>query len=300
MENKAFYNMTEELMSVLPYRLLDAFAKADKPSGFLEEIRIRRDRQCYAVMGGKNIILPIVASKEEIENTLSKICHGSLYAYKETIANGYIVFDKGIRIGVCGRASCEDGKIIGIYDIDELCIRIPNPVHVSSKAICDIIRQESLLHGILIYAPPGEGKTTLLRSIIREVSSGRNALRTAVIDTRDELCAGLEQKDLLVTFLSGYPKKLGIEISVRSLNAQILICDEIGDVNDASAIIDAHGCGVPLVASCHGGSVEEILHHSGIMMLHKAKIFAYYIGIKRKDGDFSYSVTSWREANAHI
>lgn len=298
MEYKAFYNMPKQLTEVLPYRLLDAFLKADKPSGFLEEIRIRRDRQCYAVIGGKNVILPIIVSKEEIEDTLSKICRGSLYAYKETIANGYIVFEKGIRIGVCGRASCDGNKVIGIYEIGELCIRIPNSIHVSSKAICDMIRRESLLHGILIYAPPGEGKTTLLRSIIREISSGRNALRSAVIDTREELCAGLEQKDLLVTFLSGYPKKLGIEISVRSLNAQILICDEIGDVNDASAIIDAHGCGVPLVASCHGGSVEEILHHSGIMMLHKAKIFAYYIGIKRKNGDFSYSVTSWEEANA--
>ena len=161
-----------------------------------------------------------------------------------------------------------------------------------------MIRKERTSGGLLIYAPPGEGKTTLLRSVIKEISRGRQALRCAVIDTRGELSEGISEKDLLVSVLLGYPKRVGIEIAVRSMNAQILVCDEIGAANDAASIIDAHGCGIPLVASCHGGSAEEILNRNGIMMLHKARIFSYYIGIKRKDGDFSYSATSWREANA--
>ena len=306
MENKIINNnmefkISEQLKNILPYRLFSALYKLDIRKGLLEEVKMRKNRQSYAVIGGENVIIPIVITKEEIENTLSKICLGSLYAYKETIASGYVSLNGGIRVGVCGRATVENGKILGVYDISELSIRLPHSIEVSSQEICDIIFQNRRLHGILIYAPPGIGKTTLLRSLIKGISSGRHALRTAVIDTRGELCFGLDNKSLLVTVLSGYPKKLGIEIAVRSLNAQILVCDEIGNESEASSIIDAHGCGVPLVATCHGGSVEEILHRSGINKLHKEKIFGYYIGIERKENfEFSCSVTSWEEANAYI
>lgn len=304
MENKIINceyraSIPESLKHVLPYRLYKAVEKETETlSGILEEIKIRKDRQSYIVIGGKNVLLPIVTDRAEIEETLSKICGGSLYAHRESIGRGYVAFDDGIRVGVCGRASIENGRVLGVYDVSELSIRIPNRIAVSSDGICEIIFDGRLLSGILIYAPPGIGKTTLLRSLIRGISSGRRALRCAVIDTRGELCWGLESKGLLVSVLSGYPIGLGIEIAVRSLNAQIIVCDEIGNENEASSIIDAHGCGVPLLASCHGGSVSEILRRNGIKRLHNERIFSHYVGIERdfKEG-FIYTVTPWEEAN---
>ena len=286
------------LKKVLPYRLYASLENALREGGLLEEIKIRRDRQSYAVIGGRNVILPVIVKKEEIEAILSEMCGGSLYAHKETISNGYISLDGSIRVGVCGRAVLENGKILGVYDVSELSVRIPNALDVSSEKLCDMIHT---LGGALIYSPPGVGKTTLLRSLIKRISFGRRALRTAVIDTRGELSYGIFGKELLVSVLLSYPIDLGIEISVRTLNPQLLVCDEIGNERDAEAIINAHGCGVPLVASCHGGSIEEILRKGGISKLHKERIFGSYVGIERDGkGGFIYDITSWEAANDSI
>ena len=148
----------------------------------------------------------------------------------------------------------------------------------------------------MIYSPPGIGKTTLLRNLVFELSKGYNAKRIAVIDTRGELAYGLEDSELLVSILSLYPRRTGIEIAVRTMNAQIIVCDEIGNLEDSAAIIEAQGAGVPIIASCHGKSIQDILSHNGIRNLHNHHIFEYYIGIERtKNHQFNYNITNWRE-----
>ena len=145
------------------------------------------------------------------------------------------------------------------------------------------------------------GKTTLLRCMINIIACGHKAKRTAVIDTRGELAFGLDGKDLLVSVLSGYLRKKGIEIAIRTMNAQIIFCDEIGDEQDASAIIEAQGAGVPIIATCHGSSISDILSHTGINNLHRARIFRYYIGIERGHAkDFIYKINTWSEANDYL
>lgn len=260
----------------------------------LEEIRIRRGRQAYIVQNAKNLLLNIIATDDEMVRILKSVSHYSLYAFKETISHGYISLGNGIRIGVIGRASVENGNIIGVYEISEFAIRVPHAIKVE----CDDMVELSKKGSLLIYAPPGVGKTTLLRSMIYKISQGYYARRSAVIDTRGELSFNLDQADLLISVLSGYPRKKGIEIAVRSMNAQILFCDEIGDEQDAFAIIDAQGAGVPIIATCHGASINDIFSHKGIYNLHKAKIFDYYVGIKRGDNrEFIYSIDTWGEAD---
>ena len=80
------------------------------------------------------------------------------------------------------------------------------------------------------------------------------------------------------------------------MNAQIIVCDEIGNERDASAIIDAQGAGIPIIATCHGNSIKDIFSHTGIKNLHKAGIFAYYVGITRKPNfQFYYNIRSNKE-----
>jgi stage III sporulation protein AA len=286
-----------KIKEILPYRMIREIEKRMSNDFILEEIRIRLNRQAYIVLGGMNIIINYVATDDEMLKILKIISHYSLYAYKDTLSQGYISLDNGIRVGVIGRASVEGDNIIGVYNISEFVIRLPHIIDVECNEIVNLSDKGSLL----IYSPPGVGKTTLLRSMIQKISQGYNAKRSAVIDTRGELSFNLDNKDLLVSILSGYPRKKGIEIAVRTMNAQIIFCDEIGDEQDASAIIDAQGAGIPLIASCHGSSLKDIFSHSGIYNLHKAKIFEYYVGIKRGCGrDFLYQINTWSEADGII
>ena len=284
-------------LSFLPDRLRTAISSYVKENLILEEIRIRRDRNAYLVVSGENDVLNVIINSKQMDEITVNLTKHSLYAFRDTVINGYISLENGIRVGIIGSASVDNGKIIGVYNISEIAIRLPNKIRVDISEISSIIRGGS----VIIYSPPGVGKTTLLRSIIRELSSGRQAKRVCVIDTRDELVFDLDDKLSLVSILSSYPKKNGIEIAVRSMNAQVIVCDEIGDKDESSAIIDAQGAGVPLIATCHGHTLRDVLSRTALAELHSHRIFDYYVGIKRGKGNtFIYNVSTWEEANAHL
>jgi stage III sporulation protein AA len=137
------------------------------------------------------------------------------------------------------------------------------------------------------------GKTTLLRNVALELSKAREPKRVALIDTRYELSYSVGTGGL-IDILSGYPRALGIEIAVRCMNPQVIICDEIGEKNEAYAIASAKNSGVPFVASAHGESIEGLLQREGINLLHEAGVFGFYVGIKRSvtGGNYEYLVTS--------
>ncbi len=286
------------LNSVLPEGVCREISGACVSYGVLEEIRLRAGRRCSVVISGRNVMLSSILSAAELSGVLVRMCDGSLYAYSDTINQGYITLSGGLRVGVCGRATCEGSRIIGVHDIGSLCIRIPHkPRRVGGK-ICALLRGSGLARGILIFAPPGVGKTTLLRGVIGNLSSGDEPLRCVVIDTRGELSFANDAENLCIDILSGYPRREGIEIATRCLNPQVLICDEIGDYEEAFSLVSSHNCGVPLIASAHAGTLSELLTRSGIRLLHEARIFGAYVRISRTGGmDFSYDISMWEEAD---
>ena len=286
-ENKV---IPDSLRASLPISLIDKITEF--AIGNVEEIRLRCMRYSSVVCSGKNIMLRMVLRQSEINEILKGMCNGSLYAYSDTINQGYISLPDGVRVGVCGRATCESERIIGVYDISSLCIRIPHKApHVGGK-ICSLFEQMGGCHEILIYSPPGVGKTTVLRGVTSILSGKENPLRTVVIDTRGELSFANDDVSLCIDILSGYPKRQGIEIATRTLNPQVIICDEIGDYEEAMALVGSHNCGVPLIASAHAGTLEELLSRSAIRLLHEAKIFGAYVKISRSyKMDFNYEVT---------
>ena len=203
----------------------------------------------------------------------------------------------GIRIGVCGKAAVENGQVIGVGEISGLVVRIPHKITVSAKPILDCLEAYSFLKGVLIYAPPGVGKTTLLRALAKEAASPPYSHTTVAVDTREELGILLDEKALDLNILAAYPRKLGIEIAVRSLGAELILCDEIGSSSDAEAILTAANCGVPLVATAHAASLLELLSRPPLLQLHRAMVFGTYIGLARsEEGCFQYRICNWKEA----
>lgn len=271
----------------------------------IEEIRLRADRAASLTVDGQNVMTGLTMTSRELFSVLTHMCGGSLYAYSDQINQGFLTLHGGVRVGVAGHASCDGGRIVGLTEITSLCIRIPHRHRPVGQEIVDLLATlegtDGMPRGVLIYAPPGVGKTTLLRGVIAALAGGDPPRRTVVIDTRGELTFAADATALCLDVLTGYPRPLGVDIATRTLGAQIIACDEIGDIDEAVALLAAQGGGVPLVATAHAGSVGELLRRSGIRLLHDARLFGAYVGIQRDGhGDFMYQTTLWKEADRDL
>ena len=122
-------------LSFLPKRLRAAIELQLRDNLILEEIRIRKGKNAYLVLSGENILLNVIIQEREMNEIIAALTKNSLYAFRDTVINGYISLENGIRVGVIGRASTDSGKIIGIYDISEISIRLPNKIRIDLNNI---------------------------------------------------------------------------------------------------------------------------------------------------------------------
>ena len=64
---------------------------------------------------------------------------------------------------------------------------------------------------------------------------------------------------MLCDVMAGYPKEKGIEIALRTLGPQCILCDEIGSAAEAEAIRSGVNAGVRFIATIHAASARELM-----------------------------------------
>ncbi len=296
-----------KLLHYLPMRIRESlsvfFERLGQDARYVSELRLRVDAPLSVTVFGRNVHRfsdeLLILREDEVAETLQKLCEDSLHSYDETIREGYVT-PGGFRIGVCGQAGVMDGRIRSIYHVGSLAIRIPHGMRGVADELLPYLLKSGRPQSALIYGLPNVGKTTLLRDLAATLSEGKRARRVAIVDTRGEIYLSSMFSKSIADVLTGYPRGKGIEIATRTLSPEIVICDEIGSQEEAEAILSAENCGVPLIATAHGDSVEGLLRRPGLKLLDEADIFRYYIGIQREGGAsrFAFDIFDRRKAVA--
>ena len=278
-EGKVGCGRLNELKRVLPPPLLREIegilsSRVGGEEGF-SELRLLADGRCSMVHGGDSLTLMSRLGRADIEEIFRRASNGSVYAHRETVAQGYLVMEGGIRLGISGRARYDGGELVGISDIRSLVFRIPLSRCDFEERLLSLARK-GLKRGILIYSPPGVGKTTALRTLAKEISKSH---RLCIVDERGELDTG---GDMDAVILSGYKKAAGIEIATRTHSPELLMIDEIGP-SDTAPLLMTLKCGVPIIATVHAGSFSELMEKQAIDPLIEAGVFGVFIEISRKN-----------------
>jgi len=240
------------------------------------EIRIRINRPVILKTKNKEIIINRIIKKEEIERIFESICGNSVYAFEEEISNGFITISGGHRVGISGKPLYRNEKIYMIKDISGLNFRIAREVIGFADNIIPKIKINGEFVSTLIISPPGIGKTTLLRDLVRQISdSGYNV---SLIDERSEIAScfqGIPQNDIGIRtdIMDAVYKVDGIKMMVRSMRPDFIATDEIGTDEDAEAIFYAVNCGTKILATAHGNKVEDLYKSKKMKEVLECNIF---------------------------
>ena len=258
--------------------------RRDFPSG-LSEIRIRWRARSSIVLSGENIPLFTAVSREELERVYDRLLSGSLYSHLENLRSGFISVFSGVRVGICASAS-DSGDLPS--EINGLVFRIPTSVSEATDDLYTAWREAR--GGMLIYSLPGEGKTSALRGLVGKLSR-ESGLRVAVIDERREFIPE-DYSDTTVDILSGYSKERGIEIAQRTLSPEVIVIDEIGSFAEAEALLKVGRGGVPIIASSHAGSFDEVVRKASIAPLAAEGYFKLYARLYRQRNRFMHEISA--------
>ena len=274
----------EEVWRILPRRIRGEMNEFDFEG--IQEIRLRcgqpvllkEDNNRMCRLEGK-------LSAAEIRETVSLLSGYSLYAFEEELRQGYLTLEGGHRVGFCGKAVMEGGEIRTLKQINALNIRIAKEQRGWGEVFLPYLLEGERFFHTLIISPPGCGKTTLLRDLIRCLSEREWAM--GVVDERGEIAPlrdGVPQMDVgpCTDVLEGCPKAKGMVMLLRSMSPDIIAVDELGAREDITAVYEVLHCGVGLMATAHGHSFSDLERRLNPLI--QERVFERYIFLSGRSG----------------
>lgn len=266
----------------------------------LKEIRIRVN-QCVRIkyQNEERTLSNVRITEGQITQIMEKACEYSLYSYEDNLRQGFITIRGGHRIGIGGHVVMEGERVKMLSKITFLCIRVAHEIIGCADNVMGFVCGNQTLEHTLIISPPGCGKTTLLRDMVRQISDGTilTGKNVCVIDERSELAAsfkGVPQNHIgtRTDVLDNCPKSEGMLMAVRSLAPQVIAVDEIGGQKDVDALLYSINCGCVVFGTIHGSSQEEILIRPAINQLLKKGVFRKLIFLSGGH-DYSCQCIDW-------
>ena len=170
-------------------------------------------------------------------------------------------------MGVTGQVVLQAGKDIRtIKNISGMNIRISHQIKGAADGVIRYLYAERKLKNTLLISPPGCGKTTLLRDLIRQISDGNSygpGMTVGVVDERSEIAGsylGIAQNDIGIRtdILDACYKKDGIFILLRAMSPEVIALDEVGDKTEWDALRLACACGCKVLATVHGEDIKDV------------------------------------------
>lgn len=261
----------------------------------IQEIRVRKNQPIQICYKGKMVELksdagiyqkPLYATNEILEYIVAVATKNSLYAFDEQIKNGYIVTDNGIRIGLCGTAVVNSGKISLIKKISSLNIRIGHNIIDCSSEVIHFVVTNQRVKNTLILSAPGEGKTTLLRDIVLKLSNKFNIPNIMVIDEKFELSGENQSFDLgkNVDVMQGANKKFSFFEAIKVMNPNVIATDELVSDDDIEGVKFAIKSGVKVIATVHSKNLDELKTKPYFEKLLSEKYFERFIILSKRNG----------------
>lgn len=264
----------------------------------IEELRLREGFPLSVVRAGEEWTHPPWRSRplteEDLRRVLETAGRGSVHTILDQLRGGYVTAPGGVRIGICGEGAVQDGRLLSFRRVTSLALRVPHTLPGIAAPLLPRLLVEGKLPSTLLLSPPGLGKTTLLRDLIRCLSQGEGVRphRVGVADERGELGAGDLRYALgpRADVLENCPKATALLMLLRGMAPQVLAADEITAPEDLRAMEEAAGCGVTLLATAHGGSWEELRCRPLYREMLDGGIFQKFVLITLERGKRIYTV----------